>query len=116
MLEREYLHRVERRHGLPRGDRQQPDSAGGVEVERDVVYTDFGVIVELDGRAFHGSADARDRDSGRDLAALVERQATTARLTYGQVLRTPCATAAQIAALLRRHGWKGDLRRCPDCP
>lgn len=116
VLEREYLHRVERRHGLPRGERQRPDSAGGVEVLRDVVYADQGLIVELDGRAFHGSAAARDRDSGRDLAALVERTSTTVRLTYGQVLRTPCTTAAQIAALLRRHGWEGELRRCPDCP
>lgn len=53
VLEREYLVRVERAHGLPPGRRQSRDDASGRPVFRDVDYEDFRVLVELDGREFH---------------------------------------------------------------
>lgn len=116
VLEREYLRRVERAHGLPAGERQVADSVAGVSVERDVTYAAYGLVVELDGRAFHGSAAARDADHARDLDAAAVRGLRTVRLTYGQVLGDPCRTAARIGELLRLGGWEGQVRSCPDCP
>jgi predicted methyltransferase len=49
---------------------------------RDVVYAEFEQVVELDGRLFHDSADARDADLDRDLDAAVERLGTV-RLGWG---------------------------------
>jgi hypothetical protein len=115
VLEREYLRRVERAHGLPAGERQVADSIGGVSVERDVTYAAYGLVVELDGRAFHGSAAARDSDHARDLDAAVSRDLRTVRLTYGQVLGDSCRTAARIGELLGRGGWPGKVTPCTDC-
>ncbi|MEI7054836.1 hypothetical protein WBG06_03380 [Nocardioides sp. CCNWLW239] len=115
VLEREYLRRVERGHGLPAGERQVGDSIAGVSVERDVVYSAYGLVVELDGRAFHGSAAARDADHARDLDAAVARNLRTVRLTYGQVLGDPCRTAARVGELLGRGGWPGEVTPCADC-
>lgn len=116
VLEREYLRRVERAHGLPAGERQAPDSIAGVSVERDVTYAAYGLVVELDGRSFHSSAAARDADHVRDLDAAVARGLRTVRLTHGQVLGDPCRTAIGIGELLRLGGWEGQIRSCPDCP
>ena len=116
VLEREYLRRVERAHGLPAGERQVADSVAGASVERDVTYAAYGLVVELDGRAFHGSAAARDADHARDLDATVARNLRTVRLTYGQVLGDPCRTAARISELLRRGGWSGEVAPCSACP
>lgn len=115
VLEREWL-RVERAHGLPVGQRQASGASGGRATARDVHYVAHGLVVELDGRAFHDTARARDVDARRDLDARVEEDLTSVRLTYGLVFGTPCATAASIARLLRRGGWSGMLRPCPRCP
>jgi hypothetical protein len=115
VLEREYLRRVERAHGLPAGERQVADSVAGVSVERDVTYAAYGLVVELDGRAFHGSVAARDADHARDLDAAVARDLRTVRLTYGQVLGEPCRTASGIGGLLRLGGWMGEVTPCPEC-
>ena len=82
---------------------------------RDVLYRRYATAVELDGRAFHGSAAARDRDHERDLVATAESDLLTLRLTYGQVFATPCRTAAQVGAVLRRRGWRGRSSPCPKC-
>jgi len=116
VLERGYLD-LERRHGLPTaGRRQVPTHASGGTAYRDVDHSDFGVLVELDGRAFHDNAAARDRDAARDLTSAVTSDVRTVRLTYGQVFREGCATIAQIATLLQRGGWPGPLLPCPECP
>ncbi len=116
VLERGYLRRVERAHGLPRGERQAAARVGDRSAYRDVLYRRHATVVELDGRAFHGSARARDRDHERDLVAAAESDLLTVRLTYGQVFGTPCRTAAQVGAVLRRRGWSGAPSPCPDCP
>jgi hypothetical protein len=116
VLEREYLVRVERAHGLPEGRRQAPGTAAGRRTERDVHYVRHGLLVELDGRAFHDNARARDDDARRDLDARVGEELVTVRLTYGLVLGTPCWTATRVAHLLRRGGWSGTFLRCPSCP
>lgn len=116
VLERGYLHRVERAHGLPRGSRQHTSRATGNRTDKDVRYDDYGVIVELDGRAFHDNPLARDDDARRDLAELATADAVTARVTYGLVFRDTCRTAAWVARVLHRHGWRGPFRRCAACP
>lgn len=115
VLEREYLTAVERAHGLPTGRRQKPTTTAGRSAYRDVDYEEHDLVVELDGRAFHDSAGARDADAHRDLEARVTEEVTTVRITYGLVFGTPCRTAAHVAALLQRRGWTGEMTRCPRC-
>lgn len=112
VLEHGYLTRVERAHGLPRGVRQAKSSARSAY--RDVLYEAFAQLVELDGRAFHDSATQRDADLDRDLDAALDGLASV-RLGWGQVFGRPCHTAERIAVLLRRRGWTGQLRTCPQC-
>jgi hypothetical protein len=116
VLERGYLHRVERAHGLPVGARQTHSTATGGTTYQDVRYREQGVIVELDGRAFHDSPFDRDRDALRDLAELSRSGLVTTRVTYGLVYGDACRTARLIADLLRQRGWRGRLRACPKCP
>lgn len=115
VLERGYLHRVERAHGLPRPTRQRLSTATGAWTVADIRYDEFGVIVELDGRAFHDNPEACDADALRDLAELATSDVRTARLTYGLVFRQPCRTAEWVAELLRRGGWTGAIGTCPRC-
>lgn len=116
VLEREYLTKVERSHGLPAPQRQAPTTVGRKGF-RDVDYPEWGVVVELDGRAGHDDPAARDRDMERDLDALVGAARITARLGWGQASTRPCRTAGKIGRLLRRGGWPGEVTACtsPDC-
>jgi hypothetical protein len=116
VLEQGYLHRVERAHGLPAGERQTHSSATGQSTYQDVRYPEQGVVVELDGRAFHDSPVDRDRDALRDLAELSRSGVVTTRVTYGLVYGDACRTARLIADLLRQRGWRGHLRPCANCP
>nr|WP_090341144.1 hypothetical protein [Mycolicibacterium malmesburyense]CRL70893.1 hypothetical protein CPGR_01767 [Mycolicibacterium malmesburyense] len=115
VLERGYLHRVERAHGLPRGRRQARSTATGRTTFQDVRYGRHRVVVELDGRAFHDSPRDRDRDALRDLAELSRSDLATIRLTYGLVFGDACRTAQLIGGVLRRRGWTGRVRTCPSC-
>lgn len=115
VLERGYRDRVERAHGLPRARRQHVSQATGSTTLQDVRYLSYGVIVELDGAAFHESAAARDADALRDLSELAVAQAVTARLTYGLVFTHTCRTASLLALVLRAHGWEGEPSPCDRC-
>ncbi|MCL8025148.1 endonuclease domain-containing protein [Nocardioides bruguierae] len=115
VLEREFLHRVQRAHGLPVGDRQRRAVSRVGLTYRDVELTRWGVVVELDGRAFHDDPRARARDLQRDLASL-EQGLVTVRLGWSQVVRDPCTTAEALAGVLRARGWTGRTARCPRCP
>jgi hypothetical protein len=116
VLEYRYERDVERAHGLPEPVRQAPfTEPDGQRGRRDRLYRDFGVVVELDGRLGHGPED-QWRDKDRDNAAAVDRQQT---LRYGweHVRWHPCATALQVARVLKVHGWDGWPRPCsPGCP
>ncbi|WP_183096025.1 type IV toxin-antitoxin system AbiEi family antitoxin domain-containing protein [Nocardioides stalactiti] len=120
VLEHAFLTEVERPHGLPRGRRQVAGATGaGRRLFRDVVYSGrrppWSQVVELDGRLFHDSAAARDRDMERDLDAALELNETV-RLGYGQVLGRPCSTADKLGRLFQLRGWAGAPVRCPRCP
>ena len=109
VLEHAYLTKVERVHGLPRGERQRRANATLGVVYRDVTYDD--VDLDLDGRLYHESIEQRDRDLDRDLDAAVESRLPV-RLGYGQVVDRSCRTAARIAVLLQARGWQGAPRPC----
>ncbi len=116
VLEYRYERDVERAHRLPEPVRQAsfagPDGRSG---RRDRLYQEYGVVVELDGRQAHPAED-QWRDKDRDNAAAMNGQQS---LRYGwtHVRWHPCATALQVAAVLRRHGWDGWPRPCsPGCP
>lgn len=109
VLERTYLRDVEQAHGLPTGRRQVARRG----TEADVLYAEFALLVELDGRLGH-EGSGRFRDLGRDNVATVDGLAT---LRYGHhdVHGSPCAVAFQVADVLTTRGWRGDLRRCQRC-
>jgi len=114
-LERHYVHGVERAHGLPRAQRQAKRRVGSGTRYLDNAYAKYGICVELDGIAAH-PAENRWQDTHRDNANLV---AGTRTLRYGwpDATQHRCRTAAEIAAALRRQGWKGSPRPCsPTCP
>jgi hypothetical protein len=115
VLEHAYLTKVERPHGLPKPDRQRRRSKSGKSEFRDIEYLEIGLVIELDGRAFHEGVDAWDNDHERDLDDSVD-QRETVRLSYGQVFRRGCETAAKLGVVLQNHGWEGHPTKCPSCP
>ena len=113
LLELRYV-RVERAHGLPPATRQARLGSGGRTIYRDNLYPEYGLAVELDGRAAH-PAENRWRDMRRDNAGLAEG-VVTLRYGYADVTERPCQVAAQVAQALRVRGWPGRPRRCgPGC-
>ena len=116
VLEFRYHRDVERAHGLPESARQVPfTTPGGRRGRRDRVYEPYGVIIELDGRLAH-VPENQWKDKTRDNAAMAAGQQTL-RYGWAQVKWEPCATAAEVAKVLRRHGWDGRPRTCsPGCP
>jgi hypothetical protein len=114
-LERKYLRDVERLHGLPRASRQsRVVGADGHAVYRDVRYTAEGVTVELDGLVAH-PADLRPRDMWRDNASSL-RGDLVLHYGWGDVMARKCATASQVAEVLRMRGWTGMPKPCgPSC-
>jgi hypothetical protein len=88
---------------------------GGRRGRRDRVYEPFGLVIELDGQLAHQPED-RWRDKTRDNAAAADGKQTL-RYGWSQVKWEPCATAAEVARVLRRRGWGGRPRPCsPGCP
>lgn len=114
VLEREYLHRVERAHGLPTPDRQRVSRSTGRTTLQDVPYPEYRLVVELDGGVFHAGARA-DADALRDLAVRAREHSDTIRITYGLVFGRPCRTAYLLAEILQERGWPGTFTRCYRC-
>jgi hypothetical protein len=109
-LERRYVRDVERAHGLPRSDRNALAVVGRERRYRDVRYRRQRLTVQLEGLAYHPEDEAH-RDDARDNAAVVAGDAV---LRYGwlAVVGSPCAVAAEVAAVLEDRGWTGQLRPC----
>lgn len=108
-LELDYLNLVERAHGLPVGRRQ----ASRRRTEVDVLYEEFGLLVELDGRLGHEGM-GRFRDMRRDNASTTDGLAT---LRYGKadVFGIPCEVADEVCRNLMRRGWEGPGHPCANC-
>lgn len=109
----EYVYRrdVERAHGLPRGRRQKSASIG---TRTDVLYEEYALLVELDGKAGHIDFNSAFRDLHRDNAH-AQRHLTTVRYGSADVRGRPCEVARQAASILRSHGWQGVMKTCPAC-
>lgn len=108
VLERAYRRDVELAHRLPTG-RRQAQLAG----RSDVLYEEFGIVVELDGRLGHSGSGAfrdLDRDNRNMLHNLI-----TLRYGHRDVTTRPCEVADQVAEALAARGWTGLTRPCPRC-
>jgi hypothetical protein len=114
VLELRYVRGVERAHGLPRAARQAVSKIGRRTRYLDNQYHEFGVAVELDGRAAH-PAEARWRDIHRDNTS-AGAGIVTLRYGWADVTEHPCKVAAEVASVLRLRGWAGRPRPCgPQC-
>ncbi|MDR2984745.1 MAG: type IV toxin-antitoxin system AbiEi family antitoxin domain-containing protein [Nocardiopsaceae bacterium] len=112
-LEYRYVKWVEMPHGFPRGRRQARARRDGRNIYRDVLYDDYNLIVELDGRAAH-PGDTRWKDIRRDNAAAASGKMT---LRYGwHDLRSPCLVADEVYRALRRAGPVSAKPCSPGCP
>lgn len=114
-MEYAYATLVEDAHGLPIALRQVRVHGSAVRY-RDVEYPRLGVVVELDGWQTHHQRSQREQDLQRDLETRAVAGLETIRLSWRQVTRDRCATAALLGQLLQHHGWSGTAQRCPDCP
>lgn len=111
-LEYAYRRHVERAHGLPVGRRNVSVSVG---TRTDVVYGEYGVLVELDGRLGHQDADSAFRDLDRDNLHVLSGKVT---LRYGSpdVRGRFCEVATQVGGVLMNRGWPGPVLACRHCP
>ncbi|MEX5719772.1 DUF559 domain-containing protein [Geodermatophilus maliterrae] len=76
--------------------------AGGRTVLPDVAWPGLRVAVELDGAAFHGSREQRERDLRRD-TALAAPGWVVLRFSYRRLTREPEACRREVEAVLRRR-------------
>jgi hypothetical protein len=112
---------VERRHGLPKAERNRPEpqhDPRGRRVRhryRDIRYRRWRVLVELDGLAAHPEW-LRHLDRRRDNSGTV-RWDRVLRYGWHEVVVDPCGTAYEIAVVLWQQGWRAVPRPCgPSCP
>lgn len=110
-LERRYIRNVERAHGLPTSQRQARRQFGDRAHYRDNWYPEYRVVVEIDGPAYHQNERVR-HDKERDNLNLAVDDVRTYRFGPVDVTERACATAAMVAATLRRNGWRGSPHPC----
>jgi hypothetical protein len=72
----------------------------GRRVRLDAAYPDARVAVELDGAAFHGSREARERDLRRD-TALAALGWVVLRFSYARLMADPEGCRREIEAVVR---------------
>jgi hypothetical protein len=114
LLEYRYVKWVEVPHGLPRGKRQVPAVRDGRREYRNVLYDEYSLIVEIDGRAAH-PGDARWNDIRRDNAAAGSGRMTL-RYGWDDLRLHPCDVAEQVYRALSRSA-PVQARPCsPTCP
>lgn len=114
VLEFRYYRGVERAHCLPQAARQVRVIRGRRSAYRDAYYTEYRVVVELDGRLAHPGG-TRWRDIRRDNAAAAAGSVTL-RYGWSDVTRDRCRTAGELARVLVQRGWVGVPKLCSaDC-
>ncbi|UOY03340.1 DUF559 domain-containing protein [Blastococcus sp. PRF04-17] len=96
-------------HALPRPPEVPPYVqqhrvvlADGRRVELDAAWPEARVAVELDGAAFHGSRQARERDLRRD-TALAGEGWIVLRFSYARLVADPEGCRREILAVLRQR-------------
>jgi hypothetical protein len=118
VIERRYVHGVERPHGLRAATRQARVWQGSGNCYLDNYYEDYRACVEIDGTAAHPSGE-QWRDKDRDRWNAVHQKIDTIRIG-ALALRTPehqCATAADVATWLSGRGpATGHPCARPGCP
>ncbi len=114
VLEYRYVKWVELPHGLPRGKRQAKAVSAGRRIYRDVLYDEYKLAVELDGRAAH-PGDTRWKDIWRDNAAVVDG-IMTLRFGWDDLRVRPCLVADQVYRALRRSAPVLARPCSPACP
>ncbi len=112
VLEYRYDRYVERAHGLPRARRQvRYVKPGGSRGYRDRCYEQYGVVVELDGKAYH-PRENRWRETDRDNAAAADHGSSSLHYGWRHVRYEACQTARQVGKVLQNNGWPGTPTRC----
>jgi hypothetical protein len=88
-----------RARGLPAPETNAHLLIRGAWTECDCLWREQGLVVELDGRAWHSTAAAFERDRERDRALNAEGFRTV-RVTWRQLHESPEALAADLRSLL----------------
>jgi len=88
--------------GLPACRRQHEVLLPHGRAFLDAAWPEVMLAVELDGAAFHGSADARERDLRRD-AALSALGWLVLRFSYRRLTRDPAGCRREIQAVYQRR-------------
>jgi very-short-patch-repair endonuclease len=88
--------------GLPRYTQQFRVDLPTGPVHPDVAWPEVRLAVELDGAAFHGSREARERDIARD-AALAAAGWLVLRFSYRRLTRDPEGCRRQILAVYQQR-------------
>jgi very-short-patch-repair endonuclease len=88
--------------GMPTFVQQYPVTLPFGTVTLDAAIPELKIAVELDGAAFHGSAEARERDLRRD-AALAARGWIVLRFSYRRLTTEPDACRREILAVCRER-------------
>src|SRR5690348_11295144 len=88
---------------LPAPVQQHPIRlTNGRWVHADAAFPEALVMVELDGAAFHGSREARERDLRRD-SALAALGWVVLRFSYARLINDPEGCRREIIAVVRRR-------------
>jgi restriction endonuclease-like protein len=95
--------------GLPPCLRQHEVRLPHARAFLDAAWPEAMLAVELDGAAFHGSAEARERDLRRD-AALAALGWLVLRFSYQRLTRDPVGCRREIQAVHRRRLGLGCVR------
>ncbi|MGY1743961.1 DUF559 domain-containing protein [Blastococcus sp. SYSU D00695] len=93
---------VLRAPGMPAFVQQHEVVLPHAVVRLDAAFVEVQVAVELDGAAFHGSPEARERDTRRDVA-LAALGWVVLRFSHRRLTREPEACRREILAVCRRR-------------
>ncbi|MCA0143947.1 DUF559 domain-containing protein [Blastococcus sp. LR1] len=96
------VQRVLRGPGMPMFRQQHPVRLPFGEVRLDAAIPELKIAVEMDGAAFHGSSEARERDLMRD-AALAARGWVVLRFSYRRLRRDPEGCRREILSVIRER-------------
>lgn len=110
-LERRFLANVVRAHGLPEPVLQARTKLRDHWVRSDCWFERHALRVELDGELAHPGR-ATEADVLRDNDSILIHGDVTLRYRWWHTLLGACASAAQVAAGLRRGGFEGEPQPC----